>query len=249
MACNRHIRLLLLLLIGCMAQPALAQYDGKEPDVASRHRPGFMWYFTGKRPAGKNSAPKYDRFMIDLTYHDWVNDSTKLFSAHPGSIGFNIHAMRDFPLTLNNTVGLGIGLSYRHQHIRHDGLLLRDSMNRATLFAPNALPQPDKSVFATDAFAIPIELRFRTPQWKHVKLHLGFHVGYRVRTLTKVWNDGDRVKNKDFFDDEPFFCGVHARLGIRNWAFFADYSLVKQFSSGNSTSLNPVSFGITCSLF
>ncbi len=249
MVCKRHIRLLLLLVTVWMSAPALAQYDGKEPDVASRHRPGFMWYFTGMRPSGKNSAPKYDRFMIDLTYNDWVNDSLPLFSAHPGSIGFNIHGMRDFPLTRNNTVGLGIGLSFRHQHVRHDGLLLRDTASRATVWSFDNAVQPDKAVFATSSFAIPIELRFRTPQWKQVKLHLGFHVGYRVRTMTKVWMDGDREKNRDCYDDEPFFYGVHARLGVRNWAFFADYSLVKQFSSTSSTSMNPVSFGITCSLF
>lgn len=229
-----------------------AQYDGKDPDIASRHRPGIMWYFTGFKPPGRNSAPKYDRLMADVHYDSWDTGSG-LQKVKPLSIGFNFHMMFDIPLAPRNIVGLGLGLSFRHQRISFDGILDRDAVNRATklVLTPAGAQSPEKSVFASDAFAIPLELRFRTPQWKHVKLHIGAHAGYRTRVYTKLRMAGDdrTSKSKDFFDEERFFYGVHARIGVRNWAFFADYGLNPQFTSGQSTKLNPVTFGITVSLF
>ena len=241
-----------IVVLTCVSLPLFAQYDGKEPDIASRHRPGIMWYFTGFKPAGKNSAPKYDRFMIDLNYNSWANDSV-IYQSKPLSLGFAFHTMFDIPLAPKNTVGLGIGLSFRHQRISFDGVLERNEQDRSTRLAltPVGMKGPEKSVFATDAFAVPVEIRFRTSQWRHVKIHAGFHVGAYTRVYTKTRLDGQdkTVKSKDFFDEDRFFYGVHARLGVRNWALFADYSLTKQFKSAQSTNLHPLSFGITCSLF
>ena len=246
----KRFKALLCLLV---ALPSLAQYDGKEPDVASRYRPGIMWFNTGWRPAGKNSAPKYDRLMVDLSYNDWVSDTVGLFNVKPNSIGFNIHGMWDIPLTAGNSVGLGIGLSYRYQRVSYDGVLYRDSANRSTnwkLFEKSNMG-PDRSIFGSHAFAIPLEIRSRVPKWKQVKLHVGAHVGYRIQMYTKTWYKAEQVVIKDrfFFDKDPFFYGVHARFGIRNWALFADYSLTKQFKSDKSTGLQPIAFGITFSFF
>lgn len=244
---------LISLLAGlCFVLSTQAQYDGKDSLVASRYRPGIMWFNTGWRPAKTGKPRKYDRFMVDLTYNDWVNDSA-LFLVKPSSIGFNIHFMWDIPLNEGNGVALGIGLSYRHQHFRYNGDLLRDTANQATkwiLYANGQNPH-DKAIFGTRAFAVPVELRFRLKKWRHVKLHLGGYIGYRTRSYTKVWQDSGKrpEKNTHFFDAEPLFYGVHARVGIRNWAFFADYSLTPQFQSAKSTSLQPLAFGITLSLF
>ena len=246
----RQINLLICLLF---VLPSFAQYDGKDPEIASRFRPGIMWFNTGWRPAKANSGPKYDRLMLDLSYNDWVSDSVRLFRVKPNSIGFNIHGMWDIPLARENAIGLGIGLSYRYQRVSYDGLLYRDSANRSTslqLFEDKSIG-PDKSIFGSHAFAIPVEMRFRVPKWKHVKLHVGAHVGYRIQMYTKTWYNDKQIVVKDrfFYDNEPFFYGIHARFGIRNWALFADYSLNKQFKSDKSTPLQPITFGLTISFF
>lgn len=244
----KNVYLLLCLLL---TFPAFSQYDGKDPGIASRFRPGFMWFNTGWRPGKNDRDRKYDRLMIDLTYNDWMNDSA-LFLVKPPSLGYNVHGMWDIPLTKGNGLSLGIGISYRFQHVRYDGAMLRDTMNQATQWVLFSGPSVvDKSVFTSHAFAIPIELRIRVPKWRHAKLHLGGYIGYRVSTYTKTWtNDGKTmVKDRHFFDDEPVLYGVHARLGIRNVAFFADYSLSKQFKSDKSTSLQPIALGITFSIF
>lgn len=228
---------------------AFAQYD-EEPDVASRHRPGIMWYFTGLKPDGRNSAPKYDRLMIDLNYNTWTSDS-KIFSAKPTSIGFALHGMFDIPLAPKNTIGLGIGLSFRVQRIRFDGQLRRVDSTQSTLLDVSSATQEmtDRSLFGTNSFAIPVELRLRTPGWKHVKVHVGMNVGVRTRMFTKTTISGDFSRNHGFHDANRFFYGVHARFGFRNWSLFADYTLNRQFKSEQSTQLQPLRLGITCSLF
>ena len=230
--------------------PSLAQYDGKDAQVASRFRPGIMWFNTGWLPADENSAPKYDRLMLDLTYNTWLSGK-RLVDAKPGSIGFNIHGMRDIPIARGNAFGLGIGLSYRYQRVRYDGVMFRDSPTRSTRLqsANNSVASPGKSVFGSHAFAVPLELRFRIPRWRHVKLHVGAHIGYRVQLFTKVWYDETMIRDRFFFDEQPLFYGLHARVGVRNLAFFADYSLTKQFKAGESTQLQPLAFGITLSFF
>jgi hypothetical protein len=161
--------------------------------------------------------------------------------------------MWDIPLTEGNSVALGIGLSYRYQRVNYNGIMFRDSLNQSTQWQLYKDDQQgaDKSVFGSHAFAIPLELRFRAKKWRHFKVHLGGFIGYRVQTFTKTWynNEKTSIKDRSFYDDEPLFYGVHARLGIRNWALFASYTLTEQFKSDKSTRLQPISFGLTVSLF
>lgn len=244
----------LKVLLFCLVSLSLsAQYDGKDPEIASRFRPGFMWFNTGWGPAKVGKPRKYDRLMVDLAYNDWINDSA-LFLVKPTSIGFNVHAMWDIPLNKGNGAALGIGFSYRHQHMRYDGLMLRDSANQSTTWQLTDNSQNagfDKSVFGSHAIAVPVELRFRMKKWRHAKLHIGGYIGYRAQIYTKVWTNGQETVTRDrhFYDNNTLFYGVHARLGIRNWALFADYCFAEQFKSSQSTNLRPVALGITVSLF
>ncbi len=249
---ERRMKPISLLICLLLALPVFAQYDGKDPGIASRFRPGFLWYNTGWRPAKEGKPRKYDRLMIDLTYNDWVNDSA-LFLVKPNSIGCNINGMWDLPLNEGNGVAIGIGVSYRYQRVSYDGAMVRDSINRSTnwVLFNDTQTSYDRSVFGSHAFAVPLELRFRMKKWRHLKFHLGGFIGYRVQTFTKTWSNDKKivVKDQSFFDNDPLFYGIHARIGIRNWALFASYTLTKQFKSDKSTSLQPIAFGITISLF
>lgn len=244
------MKLVKLLFCLLLASPAFSQYDGKDPELVSRYRPGILWFMTGMRPAKIGRPRKYDRLIVDLTYNDWVNDSS-LFLVKPPSLGWNLNFMKDIPLNDGNGLSLGIGLSYRYQRVRYDGIMAQDTLSRASVWMLGDQPGIDKSVFGSHGFAVPLELRLRVKKWKHVKLHVGGHIGYRTQTFTKVWMDDSKsaTKNKDLYDADPFFYGVHARLGIRNWALFANYSLTKQFKSDKSTSLQPIAFGLSISLF
>jgi hypothetical protein len=39
------------------------------------------------------------------------------------------------------------------------------------------------------------------------------------------------------------------RVGIRNWALFADYTLAPQFKKGKSDQISALAFGVSLSIF
>lgn len=227
------------------------QYDGKDSLIASRYRPGFMWFNTGWRPAKEGKPRKYDRLMVDLNYTTWM-DKSFLKTTPRGSIGWGIHTMWDIPLNEGNGVALGIGVNYRNQRVGLINPLILDATRKVVQYLPDSTfnSSVSRSLMSSHTVAIPLELRFRLRKWRHVKLHLGGTFGYRFGATTKSWTGGGRPnKEKDYPSAKGITYGVHARIGIRNWAFFADYNLAKQFDNALSTQINPLTFGVTLSVF
>lgn len=240
-----------LLYIACI-QLLIAQYDGKDSLIASRFRPGVMWFNTGWRPAKIGRPRKYDRLIIDMNFTMWQSKPA-FHTPLKGSVGWSAHAMWDIPLTNGNTVSLGWGFSYRHQRVGLTGPLLMDSAQTSTTYFPNAVVTPlySKSVFGMHLLALPIELRFRMEKWRHVKLHIGGSVGYCLQSYQKTWYNGqnEHVKMVNALDVTPWIFAAHARFGIRNWAVFANYNFVHQFTLKQSSRLTPFTFGIALSVF
>ena len=243
-----------LLIIFCLfALGASAQYDSKDEDEISRFRPGFMWFYTGLRPAKVEKVRKYDRLIFDLTYNDWAGDKNP-FENHGPSIGLNTNLMFDIPLTKGNTVSIGVGVAHQYINIRHDNKLIVDEIASTTVYAPkDSFDVFRKSTLSGNSFAIPIEIRFHKESWKHFKLHLGGKIGYQANLLSKqVFNvNSHRVVNKRFgFPDEnKLIYSAHVRLGFRNWALFGSYNFNTIFSNKSSTQLNLLQMGISISLF
>lgn len=223
-----------------------------DPELVSRFRPGVMWFFDGLRSSDLVDARKYDRFIIDILHTGWNGGSQKAFQQHWGSIGFNTQLIFDIPLTPRNMVALGIGLGYGHTHIRYDQVLQRVDSTRTTALAD--IPAGvDKSVFRSNQLFVPIELRFRTPGWKHAKLHIGGRIGYRFGSSTSLFStvNGHRTENKvrGFYDIDPLLLSAHARIGIRNWALTASYNLTPYFKKAQSAQLNGLEVGVSVSLY
>jgi len=232
---------------------AQAQYGYKDEGVISRFRPGILWYNTGWRPAEPGKDRKYDRLMIDATYST-LFDKKILETNVQGSFGWNLHTMWDIPLTTGNTVSLGLGLSYKHQRVGYKGVLVQsDSLRTTTLHDESEFPgYPYRhQVLGTHSVAVPVEIRFRAAKWKHLKLHLGGYFGYRVQGYQKLWSNGNQevYKDKQLVDFNPLTYGVHARVGLRNWALFADYGLSPYFKSSGSSQFTTLSAGLTISMF
>lgn len=222
----------------------------QKPDsmLVTRYRPGIMWFYSGLRPSGLVDARKYDRFVIDILHNGWNGDSQKAFQQHGSSIGWNIQLFFDIPLTARNTVALGIGLGYGHTRIRYDQMLQRDEVHRTTLLADYG-PTVDKSVFRSNKLFVPVELRFRTPGWRHVKLHVGGRIGYNFKTSSNIYTDGDKTKTTGFYDQNHLLLSTHARLGIRNWGLTASYNFTPYFKNAQSAQLNGFELGLSISLF
>lgn len=232
---------------------AFGQYDSKGDENISRFRPGFMWFFTGYKPAKTEKVRKYDRLIFDLTYNDWIGDRD-LFKNHWASIGLNTNLMFDIPLTKGNTVALGLGVAYQYSVIRHNGnLTINDSLGSTTWSEKLPSQTFQRSVLGAHSFSIPIELRFRTESWRHFKFHIGGKIGYQPflysKTVTKA--NGIRMidKNVGFPDENQLIYSAHIRFGLRNIAFFGSYNFNRIFSSDQSVRLNHVQMGLSFSLF
>lgn len=242
-----------ILLIGCLviAPFAHAQYDSKG-ETPSMFRPGFMWYFTGLRPAEPERVRKYDRLILDLTYNDWVGDQEP-FKNHWASIGFNTNFMFDIPLSKGNTVALGIGFSHQLTRVRHDNLFTKSSNPTSTNLVPKSTQTFDKNILTGNAFSLPVELRFRKESWSHFKFHFGGKIGYQANMFSKTifgsGGDRDVVKDYGFPDLNRFIYSAHVRFGLRNWALYASYNFNSIFAESASTQLNQLQFGLSISLY
>ncbi len=242
-----------VVLCSLLSISVWAQYDGKGEDEISRFRPGFMWFYTGIKPAKEKKARKYDRLIFDITYNDWVGDKDP-FRNHWSSIGLNTNVMFDIPITKGNTVSLGIGVAHQLMHIRHDGRFVEDEVAGTTVWeAKGPADHFRKSVLGGNSFAMPVEFRFRKASWKQVKFHIGGRIGYQVnihsKYVTGTWERREVLKDFGFPDQSQLLYAAHIRLGIRNWAIFANYYFNTVFSSRNSTRLNLVQAGLSISLY
>lgn len=239
----------MLLLTFC----SMSQYDSKGEDEISRFRPGFMWFYTGLRPAKPEKVRKYDRLIFDITYSDWAGDIAPFQNKVP-SIGLNTNLIFDIPLTKGNTISLGIGVAHQYFNIRHDNKFVIDDVSSTTVFyQKDSNDVFRKSVLSGNSFSIPLELRFRKESWRHFKLHLGGKIGYQANMLSKQVSkiNGRRELNKkySFPDENKLIYSAHVRLGFRNWALYASYNFNTLFSNKSSTQLNLLQIGLSISLY
>jgi hypothetical protein len=244
------MKAVLCSLILLMSFNASAQYGYKDEKIASRFKPGFMWFSTGMRPGKDDKSRKYDRLVFDFFYTQ-ANGELPAQTTR-GSFGWNANTMWDVPVTKGNTFSIGWGFSYRHTRTGYNHILVQNTEKQQTTVSDyGALFTPDKQVLGSHSIAIPLELRFRAEKWKHLKFHLGGYAGYQFQTYNKIWTKHNQqiFKDKNLINSNPLVYGVHARLGFRNLALFADYRLSNFFESKESVQVNLLSFGLSVSLF
>lgn len=241
---------LLILLSVLLISNAYAQSEEKSSEN-SDFRAGFMWYYTGLKPAQEGKARKYDRLIFDIVYNDWAGDNGP-FENHWGSIGLNTSMMWDIPFTGNNT-SFGIGISHQLMRIRHDNAFFKYSNPDKTEYNEAAITLYDKNILAGNMFAMPVEFRFRKKEWRHFKFHIGGKIGFQANMYSKqVFGSGqnrDVVKDYGFPDLNRLVYGAHMRIGIRNWALYASYNFNPIFSNSESTKLYQLQFGLSISLY
>jgi len=241
-------RFLIIILI--FSYSAHAQYDS-EGENKSRFRPGMFWFLTGYHPAKPEIARKYDRLIFDVTYNDWTGGK-KAFQNHWASMGLNTNIMFDVPLVKKDLISLGIGACYGFQTIRHNQLTSSLEGNNFTKIEQDLTNSFKRNSLIGHQIALPVELRFRTKGWRHVKFHIGAKIGFQagLYTKTRFLNGESPKKLKTSFNDpNRLVYSFHARLGIRNWALFGSYNFNKVFTNEQSTSLNLFQIGLSVSLF
>ena len=241
------MKIWLSFLISWVFGCSYGQYDDRDSLIASRYRPGIMWFNTGWRPAKEGKPRKYDRLIFDLNYSLWEQQGIVPTSAR-GSIGWSVHTMWDVPLNTGNGVAFGWGFSYIQQRIGLKSALVHGL--EGLHYYPDSL-QVDYSRgrLTSHTAQIPVELRFRSKKWRQVKLHVGASIGYRFASNTVYHIDGLKVKSTDIPNSKGLTYAAHLRFGIRNWAFFGAYTISPFFRNKNSDKWRPLTFGISLSLF
>lgn len=247
------MRIFLCYIVFIFSVPFSIGQD-QDVDLISRFRPGMMWFYTGIKPASPEKVRKYDRFIFDIVYNDWISKTQKPFKNSPFSIGFNSNLMFDLPLTKGNTRSFGIGISYGHYRVQYQDFLVRDDLEKTTVLISDITQYGiEKSVFKYNSLSIPFELRFRGKNWKHAKLHLGGKISYFFNPNTNLSSNNDNIKSLQktigFHDFNHLNASAHLRFGSRNWSFFASYNFLKLFKNKQSIQLNPMQFGLSISLF
>jgi hypothetical protein len=244
------IKITILAALLVFANTLFAQFDGKGEEEKSRFRPGTGWFFTGVRPAEIEKVHKYDRLIFDIAYNDWTGD-LKSYMAKPSSIGFGVNFMADKPIAKGNTISIGYGLGYQRGHIRFDQSFYTNHQVGTTQYAETA--QKQHSALNFNTFYIPLELRFRNESWKHLKIHLGGKIGYLTRlhenTKLKGQFGTTIIKDYQFPDVNQLQYAAHVRLGLRNLAFFGEYSFSNLFKNPASTQISIFRVGLSISLF
>jgi len=223
----------------------------------SRFRPGFMWFNTGFRPASSTeSVRKYDRLMLGIHSSQWTGD-VLAFKNHWSSLGFHGQWTNELRLFKSKYLRLGFGIGYERVHMRFDAILNRDFVNQSTDYFPVDFQNTaiSKSTFNLNQIFIPVELRFRTKGWKHVKFHIGARLGWQFggkTTVDQKLPDSDltvQTVTRGFYDLKPFQPSAIFRAGIRNWAIEATYQFNPVFEQSKSAQVNIFTLGLTLSLF
>jgi len=222
----------------------------KKQDTQTRYNPGLMWRFTGFEPRYGKEGEKYDRFIIDVCYNDWVGDRAGT-KTNWYSIGYNLNFFFDIPFNKKSTASLGIGASYSHVNLMHNGILnINDSIGTTTL-SPliDGAPNRKMNKFVANYIEIPVEFRFRSPGYKHFKFHIGVKAGVRISSFERWKEGGNLYKEFNHPDISRFRYGATVRIGIRNWSLYGAYFISDLFNNSGSSKLNPFSLGVSISLF
>jgi hypothetical protein len=228
-----------------------AQYGYKNENVNHRFKPGFMWFYTGFRPAESEKPRKYDRLVFDVVYNSLLIDGKLINQTVHRSIGLNTNIMWDIPLNAYNGIGLGIGVQHKFQRFSPTQAFVYSPITSSTTYLSQVQPNSPNTIYQSHTIGLPIELRFRQKKWKQFKINIGGSIGYRPFVRKKEWSINKDVIfiDRRLEDICPLDYQAHVRFGFRAWAIYGSYGFSPLFKSKSSTKTTFFNFGISVSLF
>ena len=199
-----------------------------------------------------------DRLVLDVYHSFWMNVPKGV--THKFNPGFNIAVLWDFKATKKSPIsfGLGIGCTY---HTQFSNAQLRYN-NSLGLTEYCTLPEPfikQKDSVKLNRMTyincnIPLELRYRHKNG--FKLTIGVRLGliaeisqrYKGKNL-----EGNGIdENYKYFlktDRQKINFDAYIRCGWKFVGVYYSYQVTKLFNEGKGPAVNPMSLGISLSLF
>jgi hypothetical protein len=223
----------------------------QDPELISRHRPGVLWYFTGLRPLKDADNRKYDRWIIDVTYNDWLG-AVSPFENRWNSLGVNTNFMFDVRSKKHQALSFGWGFAYAYSTVSTDKKFTIAPSNVVNLTPKSVSDFYNSNTIHAHRFYIPLELRFASKKWSRFKFIIGANLGIQPFLNQVFLNKSDW--EKEYFtnvlsDRNLLSYGVHFRAGTRSLALFGSYQFNSLFKSRESVKLHPFQFGLSISLF
>ena len=133
---------------------------------------------------------------------------------------------------------------------------MKDKLNSKHGGVVNIIPKTSEDSYSKNKLIssnvfVPLELRFRSKGWQHVKFHFGGKLGFQTGLFSKMFYPDKDQNLKINYSDKAnrFTYSVHARFGIRNYAIYLSYNLNSLFKNQESVRVNWLQFGFSISLF
>lgn len=196
-----------------------------------------------------------DRLNFDIFHSFWMGTPSqgdfKKFNP-----GFNVSAMWDFKLPQSPSISFGLGLGFSFYTQYSNCILQYDRTKDLNMYY--IVPEDVEYKHCRLSYMncnIPFEIRYR--HTNGFKFSVGIHVGlvaglasqYKGPDFNGVEDDYLNYKNRDFHNKQKFSADVYMRMGWKAFGVFYSYQLNKVFDAGKGPKINPMSVGISISLF
>lgn len=196
-----------------------------------------------------------DRLNFDIFHTFWMGTPAqgnfKKFNP-----GFNVAAMWDFKIPQTPVLSFGLGLGFTYYTQYSNCIMKYDRENDLNKYF--IIPENIEYKYSRMSYMnchIPFEIRYRHSCG--FKLSVGIHVGlvagfahrYKGDNYNGVEDEYLNYKNRDFYNKQKFSADVYLRMGWKAIGVFYSYQLNQVFDAGKGPKLNPMSLGISVSLF
>jgi hypothetical protein len=196
-----------------------------------------------------------DRLVVDVFHSFWMNVPSGV--THKFNPGFNVAVLWDFKATKKSPIsfGLGIGCTYHTQFSNAQLKYIHPSGPTKYFILPDVITDTMKLNRMTYINCnIPLEFRYRH------KNGFKFTVGVRLGLVAEI---SQRYKGKDiegngidenykYFlttDRQKVNFDAYIRCGWKFVGIYYSYQVNKLFNEGKGPAVNPMSLGISLSLF
>lgn len=196
-----------------------------------------------------------DRLMVDVFHTFWMGMPSQVNHQkfHPG---FNVSVMWDFRVSPNSPIsfGLGLGTSYYTQF--SNAMLQYDSKSDVMRYSLLPVSVADTCLNRMTYINCHIPLEFRYRHSNGFKFSLGVRLGlvaevshrYKGPNLSGSGAD-QNFKSFEVFNKQKYNVDFFMRCGWKFVSVYYSYQVNKLFESGKGPQINPMSLGISFSIF
>lgn len=199
-----------------------------------------------------------DRLIVDVFHSFWLGVPNKV-NNNKLNPGFNVAALWDFKTKKKSPISFGLGLGCVFQTQFTDAQIRYDNVSNLTKYylLPSTLQSKDSVKLNRVTYInanIPLEFRYRHKSG--FKLTIGARLGL-VCELSQRYKGND-ITGDGVSDNYKYFIkenrqkinfDVYMRAGWKFAGIYFSYQVNKLFDEGKGPAINPISFGISLSLF